>query len=1036
MYSASCSAQQSPAKVTEFRQSFPTYEFSDPSPIPLIGAVYPYFRYDGFSNTAVQKSWKVVQLENDYIKLLILPEIGGKIWAAIEKSTNQPFLYYNHAVKFRDIAMRGPWTSGGLEANYGIIGHTPNCATPVDYITQTHSDGSVSCIIGALDLLTRTYWRMEINLPADKAYFTTKTFWYNTTPVEQPYYHWMNAGLPAKGNLEFIYPGNKYLGHEGEFSDWPVNKKNGKNINWYEANNFGGYKSYHVFGKYTNFSGAYWHDSDLGMIRFGDHDGKAGKKIWIWGLSRQGMIWEQLLTDTDGQYVELQSGRLFNQNAPGSSLTPFKHRSFAPYETDVWKEYWYPVLRTGGIVEASEWGALNVSYEKNKLKLYLSPVQKISDSLQVMEGDKIIYSRFLQLKPLQVFADSFQATIDPNRIHVMVGKNKINYRSDTLANSLSRPVTTPADMDWNNAYGLFILGKEAMDQKNYPLAEEKLMASLVKDPNLLPALVKLSELFYRNMRYNDALVLAKKALSVDTHDGSANFYYGLIQARLGNNTDAKDGFDLATLSPEYRSAAYACLSNIYLHEDNADKALRYAKDALESNTFNIDALQMEALIYRYLHQPEDEKTVLTRINDLDPLNHFTRFENYKLHPTEETRRLFSDLIRNELPVQTYLELAIWYYEAGFREEAEELLRWCPADAEADYWLAFLHHQPLDFSKISPDRVFPFRSETGMVLEELLKSQNHWLLKYHLALIYKDRNRVAESRALLAACGNEPGYAPFYAARAAINKEIDDSTSLHDLERAQSLDPQWRYSKLLTEWLLRHEDYEQALTVVGDFYKGHPTNYIMGMLYAKVLLLNKKYDAADGILTKLNIIPFEGAVEGRELYREAKLMQAEAALEKKSYKGCLEFLKQARLWPENLGVGKPFDAEIDGRLENWLEYQCYLGLKKNSEAEASLQQITSFEPRVDNTVKNFFGINTLITAWAYEKLGQEAKAKDWLNEQVAMHPDSKIIAWCRKKFEEEKTVFDAGIEKERQHPCAGTLDEEWFLNSGAVKKEGT
>ena len=265
----SAEAQPAPPKITEYRQVFPTYDFSDPNPIPLIGPVYPYFRYDGFSNQAVQKSWKVVQLENDYIRLMILPEIGGKIWAAIEKSTNRPFLYYNHVVKFRDIAMRGPWTSGGLEANYGIIGHTPNCATPVDYITKTNPDGSISCIIGALDLLTRCYWRMDINLPADKAYFTTRTFWYNTTPVEEPYYHWMNAGLPAKGNLEFIYPGNRYLGHEGEFSDWPVNKKNGKKNNWYEANDFGGYKSYHVFGKYTNFSGAYWHDNDFGMVRFG-----------------------------------------------------------------------------------------------------------------------------------------------------------------------------------------------------------------------------------------------------------------------------------------------------------------------------------------------------------------------------------------------------------------------------------------------------------------------------------------------------------------------------------------------------------------------------------------------------------------------------------------------------------------------------------------------------------------------------------------------------------------------------------------------
>src|SRR5258706_473234 len=122
------------------------------------------------------------------------------------------FLYYNHTIKFRDVAMRGPWTSGGIEANYGIIGHTPNCATPVDYMTLNKKDGSVSCIIGVLDLLTQTKWRLEINLSADKAFFTTRSLWVNVSLLEQPYYTWMNTGIKAKGNLEFIFPGTHHIG--------------------------------------------------------------------------------------------------------------------------------------------------------------------------------------------------------------------------------------------------------------------------------------------------------------------------------------------------------------------------------------------------------------------------------------------------------------------------------------------------------------------------------------------------------------------------------------------------------------------------------------------------------------------------------------------------------------------------------------------------------------------------------------------------------------------------------------------------------
>ncbi len=187
------------ATVREYQQVFPTYPFSDPNPIPAVGRIYPYFRFDGFTDVSEPRAWKVIELENAYLKVWILPEIGGKIWNAVDKRTGRSFIYFNQVVKFRDIAMRGPWTSGGIEANYGIIGHTPNVATPVDYVTRTNPDGSVSCIIGALDLLTRTPWRLEIRLGPAEAAFSTTSFWYNASDLEQPYYSWMNVGIPVRG---------------------------------------------------------------------------------------------------------------------------------------------------------------------------------------------------------------------------------------------------------------------------------------------------------------------------------------------------------------------------------------------------------------------------------------------------------------------------------------------------------------------------------------------------------------------------------------------------------------------------------------------------------------------------------------------------------------------------------------------------------------------------------------------------------------------------------------------------------------------
>jgi len=1001
---------QSDAVIHEYNKTFTTYPFSDPNPVPSFTKMYPYFRYDGFTDKPVQKEWKVVELENDFIKLMILPEIGGKIWSAIEKSTGRSFFYYNHAVKFRDVALRGPWTSGGLEANYGIMGHTPNCATPVDYTTRKNADGSVSCIIGTLDLLTNTNWTIEINLPKDKAYFTTRSFWYNNTDLEEPYYHWMNTGLKAKGNLEFLYRGNHYLGHEGEYSDWPVNKQNRKKISFYENNDFGGYKSYHVFGQYTDFFGAYWHDDDFGMARYSAHDNKPGKKIWIWGLSQQGMIWEKLLTDTDGQYVELQSGRLFNQTADKSTFTPFKHKSFAPYGTDVWTEYWYPVLNTKGFVEANEYGALNVKYENGWLKLYFNPVQKMNDELEVKQGDKIIYNKKIQAYPLKTFVDSVKINIDPNNLLITVGGNKLIYHSKPGAYDLSRPLEAPKDFDWNSAYGLYIQGKEFSDEKQYDSAENKLNESIQVDHNFLPALVEMAELMYRNMRYKEALQFAKRALSINTNDGGANYYYGIINARLGNIIDAMDGLDLASLSVGYRSEAYTGLSNIYLKQKNWDKALRYASKAIDFNRYNVSALQTQCIVYRYENNQRAADEVLNAILSYDPLNHFALFEKYLWQSSEENKKPFVDIITNEQPAQTYLELAISYYARGCIDESEKVLELCPANDLAIYWRAFLQNkQDKSFSKLlaeadnlSPAFVFPFRPEDEEMLIWAKEQSNNWRPKYYLALLYKDRNRIDESQQLFSACGTEPAFAPFYAARSLLFARFTTDQALTDLQKAIALDKhEWRYYKMLGEYYIDHNENEKAIDAVGPFYKAHSGNYIMGILYAKILLLNKRYHECSDLLLHINILPFEGATIGRELYHEAELMQAMDEIQNKDYKKALSFISDAKKWPQNLGAGKPYQENIDERLEDWMSYLCYVKTRQPKQAELSLKKILEFNPRIENTVINFFPANELVTAWALEKIQSRTKAAEWLQEEVKKYPGNKIIQWCLQVFNGEK-----------------------------------
>ncbi len=212
------------ARISEETRLLETYPFTEPNPVPILTRdphLYPYHSFLGYTREATAREWKIVRLENDYIEVFVLPEVGGKVWGAVVKKTGHEFIYRNEVMKFRNIALRGPWTSGGIEFNFGVIGHTPATATPVDYVTRENPDGSVSCIVGGIDLPSRTHWRVEIRVPADRANFETRVLWYNPTPLEQPYYNWMTAAAFARDDLVMSIPGNAYLEHSGAERSWP-----------------------------------------------------------------------------------------------------------------------------------------------------------------------------------------------------------------------------------------------------------------------------------------------------------------------------------------------------------------------------------------------------------------------------------------------------------------------------------------------------------------------------------------------------------------------------------------------------------------------------------------------------------------------------------------------------------------------------------------------------------------------------------------------------------------------------------------------
>ncbi len=979
------------ATIKEEILQMKTYMFSDPDPVPNINRIYPYFRFDDYAPTPENKDWKMVVLENEFIKVYVCPDVGGKIWGAFEKSTGKEFLYFNDVVKFRDVAMRGAWSSGGLEYNFGDIGHIPTCATPVDYVIKENKDGSVSCIVGAIDLPSRTKWNVEISLQKDKAYFETKVSWFNTSSLPVTYYHWMNAAAKADGDLEFIYPGNKRVGHGGELGEWPIDTN--RDISKYENNDFGIYKSYHIINSYSDFFGGYWHDDDFGFGHYASYDDKPGKKLWIWGLSDQGMIWEDLLTDSNGQYIEYQAGKLFNQAAHSSTLTPFKHKEFSPYDSDIMRELWFPLKETKGMVAASEFGVLNVEREGNSIRLYLSPLQPLNTKLTVKVDDEIVFNKKINQGALELITEVVSIDNDKD-FSVELGNKLLVYNSGEKANLTNRPIASEVDFNWTSAYGLFVKGLELEKQRRYTEAQLSYLESYKTEPTFLPTLNRLALNYYRSENLEKALEFTNKSLAIDTYDGLANYVFGLVNSELKNYNDAKSGFSIASQNTSFRSGSYTELAKLFLIEHDYKQAKKYVDKALSFNVYNLKAVEIEAIANRKLNDEKAAIHTLSKIDKMDATNHFTNFEKYLQGFLDvET---FKNQITNELPFESYIELASKYMEVGCEMEALKVLEIAPNNAIINFWKAYLDKENeaellLDALEISADMVFPHRRETGKILRYFSDRNTHWKLKYYLGLQQWNKGNIEFAQTLFQDCGNNPTIVPFYLAKIKVFN-FDNEIALKALKKSDEINSDdWRLKLAWMEYYSRTNQLESAKKLAKETFKKHPEKAVIGMFYAKTLIKLEEYKTCLNFLEKFEVLPFEGATEGRNIYHETCIKLSLNAIETQNYSKAIDFAQKAKLWPKNLGVGKHYD--VDERLDNYLIAFSYEKLGDKGQSTLYYNKI------IDHITPDYLNENSKLyfQLAVMKKFDNEKRVLELTNQYASKENDNKYMEWAFAKF---------------------------------------
>ena len=932
------------ARVTEEVRMLDTYPFSEPDPVPILVSdprLYPYHAFRGYSASSEPREWKVVKLENDLIEVFVLPEAGGKVWGAVVKETGHEFIYRNEVMKFRDIALRGPWTSGGIEFNFGVIGHTPATATPVDYTVRENEDGSVSCIVGTMDLPSRTHWRVEIRLPPDRGYFETRALWYNPTPLEQPYYNWMTAAAFAQDDLELFVPGGSYLEHSGRERAWPTDES-GRVLPLYRNNDFGGHKSYHVVGELNDFFGGYYRDDGYGWGHWARYEDMPGQKMWLWSLSRQGGVWEDLLTDTDGQYVEFQAGRLFVQYSPGEHVNPVTQASFDPLSASTWTETWFPLEGIGGLTDASREGAMHVELGDGGLRVTINAFGDVTDTLRVWSGDDLIETSSVDLAALEPVEVMISDVADDRPVRVELPVLGLDYTSEPEERALSRPFATDPEA-WESipeADRLVYQARELARGRRYGEARVLFEEAAEQEPWNRGALLGLADLSLRSARYEEGLEYARRGLQLDTYDAAANFVAGNLYRALGRDTDAREAFGWSARAVAFRAASYVRLGEIMVGVGDWGEGKRYAGLALDFDRNSVPAWQLLATAGRLSGDRDLAERAREALLEIDPLHHFVLAERYLAGPTREGAAVLLGAMRSEYPDQTLLELALAHAGRGLGTDALAILDVAASDPGAPAsqpnrsqagsddlrreldgpvlraWRAFLARDPAILG--DPDDLafaFPFRPETLPVLRWAADESGHWGWSYLVGLNLWALDRKREAGEILGLLRDRPDYGPAYAARGHLVREgWRDPGS--DFQRAVEFDPESRILRVdLIRYLQDEEHWAGALEASARGREMFPGDFNLDLLHARALLHLGAYREAIEVLAATRVLPSENARESHLLYELAHVGAALGALDTGDHEAARVHLEAALLWPESLGQGRPYDP--DERLVNYL-----------------------------------------------------------------------------------------------------------------------
>ncbi len=360
-------------KVWSKEVTIPTYEIGEYSKLPMFlekrvyqgssGRVYPHPVCESVSDEKTDKVYRAVFLENEYLLVMVLPEIGGRIQRILDKTNQYDAVYYNEVIKPALVGLAGPWISGGIEFNWPQH-HRPSTFDPVDYSFQENEDGSATILVGETEKMYRTKGMAAYTLYPGKAYLEIKGQLYNGTDRPQTFLWWANPAVAVNDDTQSVFPPDVHavMDHgKRDVTGFPISTGTYYKVDYSAGVDISRYKnipvptSYMAYHSDYDFVGNYDHSKKAGLLHVADHHISPGKKQWTWGNGDFGRAWDKNLTDENGPYIELMTG-VFTDNQPDFTF-------IAPYEEKTFTQYFMPYKEVGAVKCASRDVMVNLETE-------------------------------------------------------------------------------------------------------------------------------------------------------------------------------------------------------------------------------------------------------------------------------------------------------------------------------------------------------------------------------------------------------------------------------------------------------------------------------------------------------------------------------------------------------------------------------------------------------------------------------------------------------------------------------------------------